>query len=172
MNNKPWISLIAAVDQHRAIGYQNQLPWHLPDDLKFFKAQTQGGIVVMGRKTFESLGSRPLPNRRNIILTQQIDWSHQGIEVAHDWAKLLIELTQEQQEKIWVIGGGEIYRLALPDADELVITQVDTGLRQADTWFPEWSQDHWVKTESAYHDQDERHLFAFEWQKWLRGVVH
>jgi dihydrofolate reductase len=166
--HNPRIVLIAAMDQHRAIGNQNQLPWHLPDDLKFFKAQTQGGVVVMGRKTFESLGNRPLPNRRNIVLTRQTNWSGDGVEVAQDWSALMAQLSQDGVAKIWVIGGGEIYRLTLATADELVITQVEATLSQADTWFPEWAQADWVCAEITAHDQDERHFAPFQWQKWLR----
>lgn len=165
-HNPPLIALIAAIDQHRAIGYDNQLPWHLPDDLKFFKTQTQGGVVVMGRKTFDSLGCRPLPNRRNIVLTRQPSWSSNGIEVARDWSALIEQLSQEGVEKVWVIGGGEIYTHALADADELVITQVKTTLSQADAWFPEWSQQTWQCEHRQNHPIDERHAFAFEWQKW------
>jgi len=135
------IILIAAMDNHRAIGFDNKLPWHLPDDLKFFKAQTQGGVVVMGRKTFESLGCRPLPNRRNIVLTRQADWQHEGVEVARDWQVLKTQMNQESIDVLWVIGGGEIYKACICDATQLVLTQVDTILANADAWFPNWSPD-------------------------------
>ncbi len=168
-NPKPKIALIAALDKNRAIGYANQLPWHLPDDLKFFKQNTQGGCVVMGRKTFESLGSKPLPNRRNIILTKQVNWSHPEVETTSEWSALLQKLTTEAVSTVWVIGGGEIYALTLADADELVITQVDTCLATADTWFPDWSHETWQCESRHPHPIDERHAFSFEWQKWYRN---
>lgn len=160
------IILIAAMDNNRAIGFDNKMPWHLPDDLKFFKAQTQGGVVVMGRKTFESLGCRPLPNRRNIVLTRQTDWHHDGVEVAHDWQSLKVELNQEAVHAIWVIGGGEIYKACICDATQLVLTLVDTKLADADAWFPEWSSDHWHQVSSKAHARDDKHCFAFNWQTW------
>jgi len=155
------ISLIAAIDKNRAIGFDNKLPWHLPDDLTFFKRQTQGGVVVMGRKTFESLGCRPLPNRRNIVLTRQADWQHAGVEVAHDWRALTAQLAAEHVGKLWVIGGAEIYALALVDATELMITHVDTTLPQADAYFPYWSPAGWLERPLSEHDADERHAFSF-----------
>ncbi len=165
--NKPEIVLIAAVDACLAIGYNNQLPWHLPDDLKFFKQQTQGGVVVMGRKTFESLGCRPLPNRLNIVLTRQAGQRDADVRYADDWSALLASLAEEGIKTLWVIGGGEIYRLALPDADRLVITHVDTQLAQADTWFPAWEAANWQLDRSEHHPADERHAFAFTWQHYV-----
>lgn len=162
------VSLIAAMDENRAIGFDNQLPWHLPDDLKFFKTCTQGGVVVMGRKTFESLGCRPLPNRRNIVLTRQLDWLHEGIEVAHDWYQLYNSLMLQGLDKVWIIGGGEIYATCLEQASELVLTQVKTQLAQADAWFPVWNAEQWHCVESQFHDADERHAYSFTWQRWQR----
>lgn len=165
------IVLIAALDEHRAIGFDNQMPWHLPDDLKFFKASTQGGVVVMGRKTFESLGCRPLPNRRNIVLTRQTNWTHEAIEVAHDWHQLCQRLDAQGLEKVWIIGGGEIYATCLTQATELVLTQVATQLPHADAWFPEWQTADWQLVERQLHPADERHAFAFEWQRWQRNPI-
>ena len=164
------VSLIAAIDENRAIGFDNKLPWHLPDDLKFFKASTQGGVVVMGRKTFESLGCRPLPNRRNIVLTRQMQWTHEGIEVANDWHQLYNELMLQGLAKVWIIGGGEIYATCLTQATELVLTQVETQLAQADAWFPQWNDDEWQLMSSEAHQADERHAFVFHWQRWERKI--
>lgn len=163
------VSLIAAMDENRAIGFDNKLPWHLPDDLKFFKACTQGGVIVMGRKTFESLGSRPLPNRRNIVLTRQTDWTHEGIEVAHDWHQLYNSLMLQGLDRLWIIGGGEIYTTCLEQASELVLTHVATHLAQADAWFPLWNKEQWKCVDSQFHDADERHAFTFTWQRWQRA---
>ena len=160
------IALIAAMDQNRAIGFDNQLPWHLPDDLKFFKSCTQGGVVVMGRKTFESLGSRPLPNRRNIVLTRQTDWRFEGVEVANDWYQLRQSLDDQGLDKVWIIGGGEIYATCFEQASELVLTHVATLLPKADAWFPAWNAEQWQCVSTEFHDLDERHAHAFTWQRW------
>jgi len=160
------VSLIAAMDINRAIGFDNQLPWHLPDDLRFFKASTQGGVVVMGRKTFESLGCRPLPNRRNIVLTRQTDWIYENIEIAHDWHQLYNSLMLQGINKVWIIGGGEIYGACLSQATELVLTQVETKLKQADAWFPQWNLGEWRLVDCQQHSVDERHAYAFSWQRW------
>ncbi|MBD3766324.1 MAG: dihydrofolate reductase [Gammaproteobacteria bacterium] len=162
------VSLIAAMDENRAIGFNNKLPWHLPDDLKFFKASTQGGVVVMGRKTFESLGCRPLPNRRNIVLTRQMQWTHESIEVAHDWHQLYNELMLQGLARVWIIGGGEIYASCLEQATELVLTQVAMRLTQADAWFPVWDVEQWHCVSDLHHDADERHAYSFNWQRWQR----
>lgn len=164
------VALIAAMDRQRAIGFDNQLPWQLPDDLKFFKAQTQDGVVVMGRKTFESLGCRPLPNRRNIVLTRQPDWQADGVEVAADWPALRQRLEAEGLPLVWVIGGGEIYATCLPDAGVLVLTLVDTELTKADAWFPDWQTDGaWRQMSQEAHAVDARHAHAFAWTRWLRA---
>lgn len=160
------ISLIAALDRQRAIGIDNKLPWHLPDDLKFFKQQTQGGVIVMGRKTFESIGSKPLPNRRNIVLTRQKTWQAEGIEIAFDLDFLLQQLRQENIENVWVIGGGVIYDACITQATDLVLTQVDTELVLADAFFPEVDTQQWRLVEEVSHIADERHAYAFSWQKW------
>jgi dihydrofolate reductase len=128
--------LIAAVARNGAIGKDNALLWRLPEDLKFFKRTTLGCPVIMGRKTFESIG-RPLPGRRNIIVTRNTTWQHEGVDVAHtlDEARALVS----DQARVFVIGGGELYAQALPQADELILTEVDADF-DADTFFPAWDR--------------------------------
>lgn len=128
--------LIAAVARNGAIGKDNALLWRLPEDLKFFKRTTLGCPVIMGRKTFESIG-RPLPGRRNIVITRNTAWQHEGVEVAHT-----LEAAQARvadQARVFVIGGGELYAQALPQADELILTEVDADF-DADTFFPPWDR--------------------------------
>jgi dihydrofolate reductase len=119
---------VVAMDQKNCIGVDNQLPWHLPADLQHFKQLTQGGVIVMGRKTFDSLG-RLLPNRSHWVLTRQTDWSHDGVHVRPTLDALIQGATADAvargQSAIFVIGGGELFRLTLPMADRLEITHVE-----------------------------------------------
>lgn len=128
------ISLIVAHDKNRVIGYENKMPWHLPGDLQYFKEMTMGKPVIMGRKTFESIG-RPLPGRRNIVITRNKSYKANGIEVVSSLDEAL-QLTKEDVE-VMVIGGEQIFRLALPLADRLYITEIDEEFK-GDTYFPEY----------------------------------
>jgi dihydrofolate reductase len=149
------IALVAAMDKNRAIGRAGALPWHLPDDLKHFKALTLGKTVLMGRKTFQSIG-RPLPKRRNVVLTKDPSFGAEGIEVVHSLDDALL-----LDEEIMVIGGGEVYALFLPLATHLHLTLVDTTIPDADTFFPEWNPAQWRETHREFHPADKHHLFSF-----------
>ncbi|MCM2972935.1 dihydrofolate reductase [Larsenimonas suaedae] len=143
------IALIAAVDRNRVIGVEGNLPWYLPEDLKFFKARTQGKPIVMGRATFESIG-KPLPNRLNIVVTRNPDFSHEGVRVCNDLMSAL-DVADNQamldgSEEIMVIGGGNIYAQTLPLASRLYLTEVDVDVN-GDTWFPEFSTEAWHEVE-------------------------
>jgi dihydrofolate reductase len=131
------VSLIAAMARNRVIGRQNRMPWHVPEDLRRFRRLTMGAPVIMGRKTHESLG-RPLPGRRNIVVTRQRNASWPGCETAPSLTEAL-DMTRDASER-FVIGGAELYRLALPLADRLYLTLIDADY-DGDTWFPEvdWS---------------------------------
>ena len=126
------ISIIVAHDKNRVIGYENKMPWHLPGDLQYFKEMTMGKPVIMGRKTFESIG-RPLPGRRNIVITRNESYNDDGIEVVSSLDEAL-QLTKDAEETM-VIGGEQILRLALPLADRLYITLIDAEF-EGDTYFP------------------------------------
>ncbi len=126
------ISLIVAHDKNRVIGYENKMPWHLPGELKYFKDTTMGKPMIMGRKTFESIG-RPLPGRRNIIVTRNNEYSVEGIEIANSIDEAL-ELAGDVEE-VMVIGGEEIFKLVLPVADRLYITHIEHEF-EGDTFFP------------------------------------
>jgi dihydrofolate reductase len=156
------IALIAALDRNKAIGFDNRLPWHLPDDLAHFKALTTGKTLLMGRKTAESLG-RALPNRRNLVLTRSGHVPFAGMQAV---SSLDEALAIDQQ--LMVIGGGEIYALALPFAQQLHLTHVATELPQADTWFPQINADAWLETASQNHEADARHAFAFRIADYFR----
>lgn len=127
------ISFVVAYSQNRVIGKGNQLPWHLPNDLKHFKALTLGKTVVMGRKTFLSIG-KPLPNRTNVVLTQKKDFIAPGIEVAHTKAEVLA-----RSEDLYIIGGAQIFSLFFDVVDRMYITEIEAEI-EGDTFFPEWDR--------------------------------
>lgn len=125
------LTLIVAVDRNRAIGRGGDLPWRQSSDLKHFKQKTMDSVVVMGRTTFESIG-KPLPGRRNIVLTRNSDWEHDGVEIMSFQEILKLG----EFEDIFVIGGGQIYELFLPYVQYIELTIIDTEVDGADTWFP------------------------------------
>ncbi len=159
------ISLIAALDTEFAIGRGNALPWHLPADLQRFKSLTLNKPIVMGRKTAESLG-RALPKRRNIVLSRSGYAPFEGMESATSLEDVLA-LCRDEAE-VCVIGGGEIYRLALPYATHLHLTHVDTEVENADAFFPHVDFKKWLVTLGERHAVDEKHAFAFEFVDYRR----
>jgi len=163
----PIISLIAAVDRNLAIGRDNAMPWHLPDDFKYFKQQTMGKPVVMGRKTFESIGGRPLPGRRNYILSRQSNLQLPGVEVFHEMASLLQALQAE--EEVMIMGGEQIYRQFLPLAHRLYLTEVATEI-DADAHFPSFDQTQWQEISRQPHPKDARHAFDFDFVQYQRQM--
>lgn len=150
------ISLIAAMDSHRVIGNQGKLPWDKwSTDLEFFKEMTMGHVVVMGRRTFETIG-RPLPGRFNIVVTRNPLWSHPGVEVTNSFTSILVAadyLTRStKSSKIFVIGGAELYKQALPHADEIILTKIRHAF-VGDTLFPEIPADDWdVRMNGVFHE--------------------
>ena len=141
------ISLIAAMTPARLIGSGGKLPWHEPEDLKFFKQSTNGHAIIMGRKTFDSVG-KALPNRRNIIITRDKTWRAEGVDVVHSLDAALELCRARNETNVFVVGGAEIYALALPVADEMLITFVDRPNLTGDTWFPQWNPADWSEEES------------------------
>lgn len=150
------VSLVAALASNRVIGRGDGLPWHLPDDLKHFKRLTTGHTVIVGRKTFETSGA--LPNRRWIVVTRQPDYAPEGAEVAPDLDHALAMAAGE--EEVFVAGGGEIFRLALPRADKMYLTHIDATV-EGDTTFPAFDPDEWRVVESTHHSTDTRHAHSF-----------
>ena len=162
------ISLIAAMAENRAIGHHNKLPWHLPADLKRFKQLTTGHAVIMGRKTFESIGCKPLPNRRNIVITRNPQFKADSAQMAHDLDEAL-SLAEDDRE-VFILGGAEIYRLALPRADRIYLTVVH-GTFEGDAFFPEFdAQKQWKLREETRHDADERNACAMSFQMYERAA--
>lgn len=159
------ITLIAALDRNRAIGRAGDMPWHLPDDLKRFKALTLGKRVLMGRRTARAIG-RALPGRENLVLTHADVAPYPGQIPVHS---LDAAIERANGAELCVIGGGEVYRLALPRATRLALTEVDASTPDADTFFPAVDQGAWREVARQRHAADARHPFAFDFVDYVRA---
>lgn len=170
---RPTANIIAAMSENRVIGKDGQLPWRLPDEMKHFMRLTTGHTVVMGRKTFESINSKPLPNRRNIIVTRNPDYTAEGIETAtsvKDAINLASTLSTNHQPptpNLFICGGQQVYTEALPLTDHLYLTLVHAEFH-GDTHFPEFDPADWQLTDEVRHEPDERHKYAFTFQRYER----
>ncbi|MCF0039306.1 dihydrofolate reductase [Dyadobacter fanqingshengii] len=160
------ISIIVAVSENGVIGKDNQLLWRLPDDLKRFKQLTLGHPMIMGRKTFESIG-KPLPGRTSIVITSQKDFNVEGILVAHSLEEALHIARGIEQTEAFIIGGGEIYKQALPLADRLYVTEVETVM-DGDTLFEITDRGAWTESERIVHEADERHKWKFAFVNYIK----
>ena len=160
------ITLIAAMAENRVIGRDNALPWHLPADLARFKQRTEGHVVIMGRRTFESVG-RPLPNRRSIVITRKRDYHPPGAEIARSLEEALERARESKQDEVFILGGAEIYALALPDVDRLEFTIVHADV-SGDTFFPECDLSEWTLIDQQRHEADDRHAHAFSFRTYER----
>ncbi len=161
------ISLIVAASANNAIGKNNQLLWHLPKDLRFFKNTTWGMVVVMGRKTFESV-NKPLPGRVNIVITSNRDWMTEGVWVAKDLDDAIAQAKTTNCKEIFIIGGGEIYQQTMPIADKIYLTRVQTHI-EGDTFFPAIDEAEWQLKENTDFKADEKHAYDFSFQVWGRN---
>lgn len=155
-----------AADEGNVIGKDNALPWHLPSDLKYFKNQTWGLPILMGRKTFESIG-KALPGRRNVVLTRNADWSHEDVIVVHSLDEALAQIAPLQVEEVFVIGGAELFKAALPRADRVYLTRIHHRF-EGDTWFPELPADEWTRVKSRDCEADEKNKWAHTFEVWER----
>jgi dihydrofolate reductase len=160
------VSLIVAMDRKRGIGKDNQLPWRLPADLKRFRELTMGHHLIVGRKTFESIG-KPLPGRTSIIITRNPDYTAEGCVVTHSLDDALELARSHGETEAFVIGGAEIYAQALAQADRLYLTLVDAEV-EADAFFPEFDQTDWIEHESQQQAKDEKNQFDFKFLKLIR----
>jgi len=153
----PHLTLIVAIDANNGIGINNQLPWHLPEDLAHFKRTTSGHPIIMGRKTFDSIG-RPLPNRRNIVVTRNADWRHEGVEAVTsiEAAKALVGDAQA-----FIIGGGQIFADTLAEAERLIVTKIDKAF-DCDAFFPAIDPAQWREVaREAHHSEASGFDFAY-----------
>lgn len=161
------LTIIVAVGEDNAIGKDNDLIWHLSDDLKHFKKLTSGHHIIMGRKTFESF-PKPLPNRTHVVITRQDKYKvPSGIVVVNSMEDALDASKDDPQP--FIIGGGEIYRQALPLADKIELTRVHASFEGADTFFPELDKNNWKEVANTYHMKDENHEYDFSFLTYVRA---
>ena len=149
--------IIAAMDKNRLIGKDNDLPWRLSADLQNFKKLTSGNAIIMGRKTWDSLG-RPLPNRQNIVLTRNSEFSAEGCDIVNslEEAEKIVD-----RDKAFIIGGAQIYTTTLADAKEMILTHVDTE-KEGDAWFPEFDESEWNIVSEELFEADEKNEHSFK----------
>lgn len=157
------IALIAAMSKNRVIGINNDLPWHLPDDMKYFMETTKGHVVIMGRKNFDSLPKKfkPLPHRTNVILTRQKDYQVEGCQVYHDMESAIEFAKKQGEDMLFIIGGGQIYDMAMNRADIIYLTEIDAQIENGEVFFPTMGNE-WEETSRTPHPADERHAYAFD----------
>lgn len=158
------LTIIAAAGENNALGKDNDLVWHLPDDFRRFKKLTSGHHIIMGRKTFESF-PQPLPDRTHVVITRRENYKKGGIVVVHSMERA-IELTGEDPQP-FIIGGGEIYQMGIDLADKIELTRVH-GTFEADTFFPKIDENQWELVSEEYHPKDEKHNYAFTYLTYER----
>ncbi len=161
-----YLSLIVAMDENRLIGSDNQLPWHLPADLAFFKRTTMGKPILMGRKTYQSIG-RALPGRRNIVITHNPDFSAEGCEIADGIDTALAMCSAD--DEVMLIGGASLYQQTLDRADCLYITQIQHSF-SGDTWFPEFASSRWKITEKQDFAADDSNPHSYSFVKYVSDL--
>lgn len=153
------ISMIAAMTKQRVIGINNTLPWKLPNDMKWFRQHTLGKPIIMGRKTFESFGAKPLPERKNIIISRDENYQAPDSIVVHSIDEAL-KVAGDVRE-VMIIGGASFYEQMLPLAERLYLTLVDTDI-EGDAWFPEFEVENWLEIEKQKHAKNDKNPFAHE----------
>ncbi|THH40282.1 dihydrofolate reductase [Neolewinella litorea] len=161
------LSAIVATDRLGTIGKDGEIPWYLPADLKYFKRMTSGHPVIMGRKTFRSIG-RPLPNRTNIVLTRDPFFTATGTVVVHSLREALGHPAVTEAEESFIVGGGELYRAALPVTTTVYQTIVGTEVEGGDAFFPTLPADEWCEVWSEAHRPDPKNEYAYRFSRWVR----
>lgn len=159
------VTLIAAAAENNALGKDNQMIWHLPDDFKRFKQLTTGHYIIMGRKTFESF-PKPLPNRTHVIITRSKNYTAEGCIVVNSLDEAFAACPQD--EEVFVIGGGEIYQQSIDKADKIELTRVYGANPDADAFFPDIDPAKWKMTEEVFHPKDEKHAFEFAFRTYIK----
>lgn len=160
------LSLLVASSENNVIGKDNQLPWHLPNDLKYFKNLTWGMPILMGRKTFDSIG-KALPGRKSIVITRNEDWRHAGVDVVHSIDEAIQKAESLGVKEVFVIGGAEIFKTSLPAANRIYLTRIHQDF-EGDVFFPEIANNEWDLTSSRYCEADEKNPYNHTYQVWNR----
>jgi dihydrofolate reductase len=160
------LSLLVAADENNIIGKDNKLPWHLPNDLKYFKNQTWAMPILMGRKTFESIG-KPLQGRKSIVVTRNKEWKHDGVEVVHSVAQAIEKAKEFGVKEIFVIGGAEIFQTAFEQANRVYLTRIHHQF-DGDAYFPNVSEKGWSLVQSRFCAADEKNKYDHTFQVWER----
>ncbi len=160
------LSLLVAASENDVIGKDNQLPWHLPNDLKYFKNQTWGMPILMGRKTFESIG-KPLQGRKSIVITRNPDWRHEGVAVVHSVEAAIEKAKEYGAKEVFVIGGAEIFNTAFEQANRIYLTRVHHRF-EGDAFFPEVPVATWNLVQSRFCQADEKNAYSHTFQVWER----
>lgn len=173
MNNQPHLvkdsgilSLLVAADENNLIGRDNQLPWHLPNDLKYFKNLTWGMPILMGRKTFESIG-KPLQGRKSIVITRNEGWKRDGVKVVHSIDDAIKAADDYAVKEIFVIGGAEIFKTSLPGAHRIYLTRIHHAF-EGDVYFPQLSPAEWTLVRSKACKADEKNKYPHTFEVWER----
>ncbi len=159
------ITIIAAMARNGAIGLDGRMPWHLPAELRHFKETTMGKPILMGRKTWESIG-RPLPGRQNIVVTRNVSFRAPGCDIA---GSLDLAVQSATGKEVMIIGGGQLYLQSMPFSDRMILTVVDCE-PEADTWFPDWRKEQWRQVNLRTESADERNPHAYQVFEWVRKV--
>ncbi|MFZ6014620.1 MAG: dihydrofolate reductase [Bacteroidota bacterium] len=166
------ISAIAALAQNRVIGKNNDLPWRLPDDMKFFMQTTKGHHVILGRKNYDSLNPKfkPLPNRPNIVVTRQKGLDAPGCVIVHSVEEGITLAERQKETEAFIIGGAEIYKIAMPYIQRLYLTEIHAVI-DGDIYFPEFDKKEWKEVSRVPHPADERHPYAFDFVIYERNIL-
>ena len=158
------ISHLVAASENNVIGIKNQIPWHLPNDLKFFKNKSWGMPVIMGRNTYESL-EKPLPGRINVVVTSNANWKREGVTTAHSIDEAVDVACQSDCNEIFIIGGGEIFKQSMNIVNRIYLTRVHTTI-DGDTFYPDFDHNKWKLISEDPHPADDKHAFAYTFQLW------
>lgn len=162
------ISIIAAVSKNNVIGFKGKLPWHLSDDLKNFKRLTTGHVVIMGRKSFESIG-KPLPDRVNIVLTRNENYHQDGVLTASGFQDALDIAEKMQDDQVFVIGGEFVFNKALKYADKMYLTEIDTEI-DGDAFFPEWDKNEWKEVSRESFEKSDKNDYDFDIVTYIKNT--